>query len=156
MSEIYRGEIQLAGWSETHSGGAKVTFWLPDSAALDAFRGLTARKGNMAGQILAAMIVTVDHDDMPELAENENNEPNEPVNELKGGPLAKLAGQWERDTEFLRWMSVHYADIDTPRELILMLCGIKSRRMLDHNREAAALFNQYIREPYMGWQEAHK
>lgn len=25
-------EVMLAGWTESHSGGAKLTFWLPDGA----------------------------------------------------------------------------------------------------------------------------
>jgi hypothetical protein len=68
MSKIqatFQGELQLAGWSETHNGGCKVTFWLPDAAELDAFRALTVRKGNTAGHRFMAALVEIGDDEQP-------------------------------------------------------------------------------------------
>ena len=55
----------LAGWQETHNGGAKVIFWLPDASDLEVFRGLTVRKGNTAGQRFMAVLVEVGDDERP-------------------------------------------------------------------------------------------
>ncbi|WP_203234331.1 hypothetical protein [Burkholderia mayonis] len=68
MSEItptFHGEMQLAGWSETHTGGCKVTFWLPDPADLEAFRTLTVRKGNVAGHRFMVAMVEIGDDELP-------------------------------------------------------------------------------------------
>lgn len=62
---VYADELMLAGWRETHNGGATVTFWLPESALLDVFRGMTVRKGNTAGQRFAAVLVEIDNDGTP-------------------------------------------------------------------------------------------
>lgn len=61
----FQGELLLAGWRDTHNGGATVTFWLPDPADLDIFRGMTVRKGNQAGQRFMAVLVEIGADDKP-------------------------------------------------------------------------------------------
>ncbi|CAB3972268.1 MULTISPECIES: hypothetical protein [Burkholderia] len=68
MSDItptFHGEMQLAGWSETHTGGCKVTFWLHDPADLEAFRTLTVRKGNQAGHRFMVAMVEIGDDEQP-------------------------------------------------------------------------------------------
>lgn len=68
MSDItptFHGEMQLAGWSESHNSGCKVTFWLQSSEDLEAFRALTVRKGNTAGQRFMAALVEVGDDEQP-------------------------------------------------------------------------------------------
>ena len=68
MSDIkptFSGEMQLAGWSQTHTSGNKVTFWLPDDDAMESFKLLTARKGNRAGQRFAVVMVEIGDDEMP-------------------------------------------------------------------------------------------
>jgi hypothetical protein len=64
MIDIYAGEAQLARWSETSSGGATITLWLPDGDALAQFKLLTERKGKQAGQILAIGVKAIDEADM--------------------------------------------------------------------------------------------
>ena len=59
----FQGELMLAGWKDTHNGGATVTFWLPDPAELEVFRGMTAKKGNVAGQRFMAVLVEVGDDE---------------------------------------------------------------------------------------------
>lgn len=54
---VLEGEVQFAGWRDSHTGGPLITLRLADSAALEPFRGMTAAKGNQAGQILTAVIV---------------------------------------------------------------------------------------------------
>lgn len=61
----FTGEVQLAGWSDSHQGGAKVTFWLPSAADLEPFRALTVRKGNIAGHVFMMALVEVGEDGQP-------------------------------------------------------------------------------------------
>lgn len=68
MSELkptFQGEVQLAGWKETHTSGVTVTFWLQNPEELDAFRALTVRKGNTAGHRFACVLVEIGDDERP-------------------------------------------------------------------------------------------
>ena len=65
MKTTYQGEVQLAGWGETHTGGCKVTLWLPSAEDLEPFKALTARKGNTAGHRFMAAFVEIGDDEMP-------------------------------------------------------------------------------------------
>lgn len=67
--------------------------------------------------------------------------------EIKGGPLAQLAGQWSNDEVFQGWTKT--ADAETARAYILGECGINSRKELDHNSAAAEAFHKKIRIPFM-------
>lgn len=103
-----------------------------------------------------------------------------PTPEPKGGPLAKLAGQWCNEPNFVwfirpiydramggdgtSWGDVRPDDFpgDPNKKLVLylrhcicILCDIKSRRELDHDARAAALFHALIREPYIAYLKAN-
>lgn len=160
MNTTFSGEMQLAGWSESHTGGCKVTFWLQSPDDLQAFRALTVRKGNTAGQRFMAALVEIGDDEQPvqPLA------PEKP----KGGPLAKLAGMWCNDPEFFNFIRPAYdkllggdgngyGDV-APDEFgttagycahcIKVFCKINSRAELDHDPIAAEKFHALIRGPY--------
>jgi len=143
MNPTFSGEVMLAGWSETHNGGAKVTFWLSDPEELAAFKRMTVAKGKTAGQRLACVLVEIGEDELPKQPEPAKAE------KLKGGPLAKLAGMWCQSKDFMEWLGV-----STPSEaklFILEECGIDSRAELDHHQIAADIFHKNIREPYSKW-----
>ena len=159
ITPMFHSEVQLAGWSESHNGGCKVTFWLAQPSDLDAFRAMTVRKGNTAGQRLACALVEIGDDERPV--------PPEP---RKGGELAKLAGQWCRLPEFVEFVRAiydramggdgsSYGDVSPrqdfggdesayARHCILVLCNIDSRAELDHNADAAEKFHRLIRLPF--------
>ena len=65
IKPLFSGEMQLAGWSQTHNGGCKVSFWLPGDEEMEPFKGLTARKGNHAGHRFAVVMVEIDDNEMP-------------------------------------------------------------------------------------------
>lgn len=158
VTPMFQGEVQLAGWSESHNGGCKVTFWLADPSDLDAFRAMTVRKGNTAGQRLACVLVEIGDDEQP-VPPQPKAEPEKP----KGGPLAKLAGMWCNDAQFVEWMRRTYcgtwtkAQIEHPNDapddwaayVIRELCHISSRAELDSDPEAAQRFQLAVRGPYM-------
>jgi hypothetical protein len=154
MSEIqatFQGELQLAGWSETHNGGCKVTFWLPDAAELDAFRALTVRKGNTAGHRFMAALVEIGDDEQPVQREPEPEK-------AKGGPLAVLAGRLCKAPEFHNFVAETYGVCwrigHAAEDIAIWMreqCGIASRAELDHNEAAAASFQRVIRGPWIKW-----
>lgn len=69
MSELvptYHGEVQLAGWGETHSGGRKVTFWMTeDDPHFEVFKTITRREGSKSGQRFMLALVQISDDDKP-------------------------------------------------------------------------------------------
>lgn len=68
MSDLipcYQGEVQLLNWSETHNGGAKIVLQLSDPRDLEKFKLMTIKKGNVAGQRMAAVFVEIGEDEMP-------------------------------------------------------------------------------------------
>lgn len=147
MTPNFQGEVQLAGWSESHSGGCKVVLWLSDASDLDAFRAMTVRKGNQAGQRMMAVFVEIGDDEQPVPPQ-----PAEPQEDRKGGPLARLAVIWANDIKFRYWASGQYntsiGDPEVAADFIRTMCGIASRAELDHNPRARTLFDQHFRIPY--------
>jgi hypothetical protein len=153
LSPTFQDEVQLAGWSETHTGGAKVTFWLPDTAALDVFRTLTARKGNTAGHRFACVLVEIGDDEKPVQPDVRIPTSEKP----KGGEWAKLAGMWCNDPDFWAFCNQNFtADspmchADHAALSLRVRCCIQSRAELDHNPEALELFQIHFRRPFMKW-----
>jgi hypothetical protein len=142
MQPTFSGEVMLAGWSETHNGGAKVTLWLYDADELAAFKQMTVAKGKTAGQRLACVLVEIDDDEQPKQPEPAKAE------QLKGGPLAKLAGMWCQSPDFQEWCGARAPD--DARKFILHKCSIESRAELDHDPDAAKEFH-VIRRQFVEW-----
>lgn len=147
LTPFFSGEIQLAGWSESHNSGSKISFWLPDAKDLDAFRVATIRKGNKAGQRFACVLVEIGDDE-------QLVQPIVPfVDKPKGGELAKWAGIMSNDPVFWEWLDQSgYAfpfglaanSLVRATWLIRNECGVDSRAELDHNPEAAKIFRNMM------------
>ena len=137
-------DAMLLRWSETSNGGATIVLQLVDADELEPFKAMTMVKGKMAGQILE---ITAELSD--------EGQPSPPG---KGGPLSKLAARWCQDSEFQSWAMQMGAETwetkadepeDRVKEWLRALCGVSSRRELDHDNGAAHKFDAYIRKPYM-------
>lgn len=149
MTPVFKDEVMLAGWSESHNGGAKVTFWLPDPSALDAFRTMTVAKGKTAGQRLACVLVQIGDDEKPiEPTIKESLTVEKP----KGGALARLAGQWCSNPMFWEWLETDPHNCAPSAQgaarCVYDLCEIESRVELDHNPAAQEKFHRLIRGPF--------
>jgi hypothetical protein len=149
MTPTFSGEIQLAGWSESHTGGCKVTFWLQSTEDLEPFRALTVRKGNTAGHRFIAALVEIGDDEQPVQPIPSNSTE---LEKPKGGALAKLAGMWCNDPEFWAWLET---DLDNAchsatgaAACLYAICGIESHAELDNDHVAAEKFHRLIRWPY--------
>lgn len=140
----FQGEVMLAGWSETHNGGAKVTFWLQDADDLEAFKAMTVAKGKTAGQRLALVAVEIGDDEQPV---HRQEKP-------KGGELARLAGILCENPLFHKWLGVTGDEFAAKR--VRVICEVASRAELDHCEEAAERFHDLIRKPFLEWKEGGK
>ena len=141
ITPFFSGEVQLAGWSESHNSGTKVSFWLPDANDLDPFRAATIRKGNKAGQRFACVLVEIGDDEqiIQPIAQIRPAE-----DKPKGGELAKWAGILSNDSLF--WVFADVEDAEQAAEFIRIESGVTSRAELDHNPEAAKIFRNMMGE----------
>lgn len=143
MTPTFSGEMQLAGWSESHNGGCKVTFWLQSPEDLEAFRALTVRKGNTAGHRFMVALVEIGDDEQPV------QEPDKP----KGGPLSKEAALLCQNAEFQHWLryfvqgDVH--DANAAAKCVRDLCRVQSRAEFDTDAAAGQRFIDKVRIPFM-------
>lgn len=161
MKATFNQEVMLAGWSETHNGGAKVTFWLADSSSLEAFKAMTVAKGKTAGQRLAMCLVEIADDEQP----SQRTQAADPIAQAeavstspKVTGLAFLAVQWCKQQMFWDFLNDHVAlttvlNEQDAKDLICLECGIDSRKELNTNINAAGGFNRFIREPYMAYMQ---
>ncbi len=142
----YRDEVMLAGWSETHTGGAKVTFWLPSAAALEPFRAMTCKKGGTAGQRFYAVLVELSDTDEP-AARAATEAPG------RGGVLARSAVMVCKAAAFQAFVAARCGiDLAEPsareeqaKRHVIDFCGLTaSRSELDHNPAAAAAFGRLM------------
>lgn len=150
----FKDEVMLAGWNESHSGGAKVTFFLRDAKALEAFRHLTVAKGKQAGHRFAMVLVEIGEDEQPV---NQHDK--------KGGAITKLAAMFCGQERFWQWARLKHpeawaraeaivgaaggqAPVEVAAEFVRRMCSIKSRSELDTNAAAQKVFHEHIRIPY--------
>ena len=162
MKPTFTGEIQLAGWSESHNGGCKVTFWLQSPDELEAFRALTVRKGNTAGHRFMAALVEIGDDEKPIQYPPYAAIPADEYLKPKIGPLAYWAVMRCKEEEFFKFMQIAYEayigdltsdDFATPEEFckhaVMVLCKCdESRSEIDQDQEKTRLFHEYVRGPY--------
>ena len=143
IKPAFQGEIMLLGWRETHSGGATVTFLLPDVADLDAFRLATVKKGKTAGQLYMAVLVEIDPDDQ-----------GKPVRRPSNDAHLLLTGEM-----FLRYAQGCSAQPGTrdhwdsakAREWAKWVMGVKSLSELDSDPAALVRYEQLVRRPFATW-----
>lgn len=146
----FQGELMLAGWAETHTGGSKVTFWLPDAEALDVFRSMTVRKGNTAGQRFMAVLVEIGDDEQPKQV----------ADKPKGGVLSRDAALICANVDFQNFVAdkapgLHMeseSDLQAAAAYVRLICRITSRAELDHSPTARQLFGQLM-EDYRAWRQ---
>lgn len=125
-------------------GTLRLTIDIEPMHAQDAFALFGAGNVPMA---LAALNVGVA---IPE-AETGN-----PVTEMKGGELARLAGQLIRNPEFQEWLGVlgYWVDCAEGADSVIKhMCAMGSKRELDHEPQIAERFHRLVRIPFVEWQQ---
>lgn len=148
---FFQGEVQFRRYSDTSTQGQQVVFALADRESLAPFIG-------KEGKRFMAVLVEIGDDEQP-VRQPEPEKPAAP----KGGPLARLAGQWCNDEAFRVWLSKsaalpwsaawddypEAAPAQIAALVVRQICGVKSRAELDSNDAAAMRFQELIRLPYM-------
>lgn len=154
-------EAMLLGWGETHSGGAKLTLQLASPEELDQFKAMTIAKGKRSGQRLMCVFVQIGDDEKP--VPLDPIKPKGPGSKFPGG-FCGLAVMWCRERAFLLWAIDQFPDVhgeamdalgssDLTEDVVAAwmlkkVCGISSRKELDTDDIARAVFEDQIRGPY--------
>ena len=152
MTPTFAGEIQLAGWSESHTSGCKVTFWLSSPDELEAFRALTVRKGNTAGHRFMAALVEIGDDERPVEPELINRK--SPRAQM--GDACYRTVMWCQEPTFWDFLNSHppfFSNVavtnkEEAAETVRFICCVDSRKELDTNNEANKAWHRLIRQPY--------
>ena len=160
-------ETMLLGWQRSHNGGSKIILQVPDDDLVH-FEKMTVKKGKVAGQRLACVFVEIGDDErpVPQPATVEEAKKQAPKTKEPGTPLGALS-KWVvmrcQDAHFQGWLRDHWAaewdsagarlgfsdrPEDIAKELICTECGIASRKELDTNETARAIFDEAFRHPY--------
>src|SRR5271166_2520007 len=134
----FQGEVMLAGWQETHNGGAKVTFWLPDAAELEPFRLATVRKGKTAGQRYMCVLVEIDDQEKPMVHPS-----NSAHLMLTGADFLAYAKSLAPNRE--HW------DAARARAWAKWTMGVDSLSELDSDPAALVRYERLVRIPFAEW-----
>jgi hypothetical protein len=137
----FTGEVMLAGWQETHNGGAKVTFWLPSSEDLEPFRMATVRKGKTAGQRYMCVLVEIGDDEKP------MRHPSNDAHLLLTGD------------DFLAYAKAHATragmrdawDGAAAKEWAKYVIGCESLSQLDKDPALLARYHELVLKPFQRW-----
>lgn len=157
----FQAEVMLAGWTENHTAGAKVTFYLGDTSELEFFRALKVKSRGSSGQRFMMVLVEIGDDDKPIDQKAIANAMN------KGGAVSRLSAQWCQREDFQHWLKQRYpnrwanalnalskdnlpnTDDEVAAELVRLSCGVQSRAELDHSKDALDLWERGFRKPFM-------
>lgn len=154
MSDVrpaFQGGMMLAGWTNNHNTGPKVSFWLETDEDLEAFKHLTARKGRTAGQRFYAVLVQI----------GDNEEPIEPGTDTapkQSHALSRSAALMCSNSDFHEYMGTlggwlpEAADAreEMAANYVRNYCRIDSRAELDTSPTAQQLFARLMGE-YRDW-----
>jgi hypothetical protein len=157
VSEVkpcFTGEVMLAGWADTHNGGAKVTLWLADDHDLECFRRMTVRKGKVAGQRLMCVLVEIDEQENPV-----NQELADMATKRKPSAEAHLVIMGEHFQRYFRenirvgQTSTADWDAERIRAAVKSRIGVASLAEIDRDPAARKRYHDLIWLPFSEWAE---
>lgn len=152
----YDGEVMLAGWADSPSGGLTVTFWCePDDDGMHPFGWCSRKSSKAPGTRFAAALAELDDDNQPVDQKRRDR-----YEQAQSHRLSRLAAQLCQSEEFWEFLTEVVLNgsgvIDHEAEAASLLrshLGIDSRAELDINEEAARKFERDFRKPFINWKE---
>lgn len=137
---FFQGEVQLAGWNDTHSQGCRVTFWLPTAEDLEPFRLATIRKGKVAGQLFQMVLVEIDPDNG-----------DKPIAHPSNSAHLMLTGEQFLDYARAMGPKREHWDSARAREWAKYVMQVSSLSELDSDPQALARYHELVRKPFARW-----
>lgn len=150
------GEMQLADFGESAAGGPFLKMRLPDPMDLDVFRGRERATKNKQGTRYMVFMIELQDDEIP-INQTKQERLENAAGEIKGGPISRDAGMLCNNKTFSMFLAEKWAipmdavNSEIAREHILNTCHIRSRKELDHNKDAANRYRSFIKAPFSLW-----
>jgi len=158
--KLYDDEVMLAGWNDSQSTGHTVKFWLCNDRLGHPFEGVSRK------QELALALSELDDDQTPidqkmrDRVEQGHTRPSERLSYV-AAMLCKQEAFWDwANTTDLAKEGIALVGGTDPvnceeaaKAYMYQAVGISSRSELDSEKQAAQIFEDQIRKPYVRWHE---
>lgn len=160
---FFKGEVQFAGYSDSHTQGPKTSYRMVSSEDLDRFRALTVAKGNQSGQRMMMVLVLLSDEEKPEPApaarKDHPTDGDTPKPRFKPGPYCMEAIDYCKSEDFRRWAAGECGfgsmTESMAAQFIYEVTGVGSRKELDTDEEARETFIREVRVPFARWRGSH-
>lgn len=168
LKPTFQGEVQLVGWSDTHTRGPIIALRLSDSEELEVFKGMTVRKGGVAGQRLACVLVEIGDDEKPV-----HQQPQAAAADAEPADAPESLAHYLHRTGYFRsyalWLAMHDAGIYTMQQhkvwlgaqqcevrgLLAGPCAHCSGEVVVHHAHAASIPDAGARQPEAPQKPSH-
>jgi len=152
---LYMDEVMLAGWNDSQQHGHTVKFWLCNDGMGHPFEGMNRT------QELALALSELDDDN--EVIDQKMRDRVEKQVETGKQKLSNVAAMLCRQKKFYDFCMEQYVqsgqidfsppvhDEATAKQWMYQELGINSRAELDSEQQAAQLFHDKVRKPYLVW-----
>ncbi len=140
---FWEGEVMLANWTDHHSLGPRITFYLQDSGDLEPFRTCTVRKAKQSGQRFQMVLVEIGDDEKP------MHHPSSSAHLMLTGPEF-LAYAKSQGPNREGWDSAR------AREWAKYVMQVESLADIDKDPAALMRFERLVRKPFAEWNGARE
>jgi len=147
---FFKGEVQFAAYSDSSRGGPRITLRLDDRDKLQSFVGQESKRYAMVLVELGA-----DEQPVPQPAQPSQSKSQEWA---KLGPLCRWAVERCGEEQFRDWVRMEFGsamdgDLTAAQcgDVLKGLCGVESRKDLDTDKAAGALFREVVMQRYAWW-----
>lgn len=155
---IFKGEVMLAGWTDTSNQGQTIKLWLDDEADRHPFAGYLRRTQKAPGSVFAVILVELSDDESPVDQQAEGKVSNARALHAPRKALSSSAHLMVTGEIFVRYIreTVRFREgvvitPDVAKRYVKDRLGIESLSDLDRDPDKARLFHEVIRRPFARW-----
>ena len=130
-------EFMLAGWSQNHTSGNKVTFWCSDED-FEYFKDKTAKHGKTAGQRFMAALVEIGDDEQPV----DRDKPRRPL--LMSSVMLCKDANFQQFAVLRAPVGTTGDAEETAAACIRSFCNVETRSKLDDSEESRQSFSRLM------------
>lgn len=151
MSDVpifFKGEVQFAGYSDSSRSGPRITLRLDDRDNLQSFVGQEAKR-----YMMVLVEIGADEQPVPQAPPAA-----QPAQRERMGPLCHWAVMRCGDERFRDWVRMEFCSALDPDltaeqcgDVLKGVAGVASRKDLDTDKAAGALFREVVMQRYGHW-----
>lgn len=148
VTPTFQGEVQFVTYADSSKGGPRITLRLHDRDELQAFIGKEGRR-------FACVLVEIGDDEQPV---PQAPPAAQPAKRERMGPLCEWAVMRCGEPRFRDWVRMEFCSELQPDltaeqcgDVIKGVAGVASRKDLDTDKAAGALFREVVMQRYGHW-----